>query len=115
MRKGGSVYSLWVTTMPVPVGRETPVSFSKNTGYLQFIISCQQSDVLKTVSIKLPYAVIATVTRQYVNQNQRDGNLLSDSKFVGHHGVFFCFVFVFLVFPKPSPKRVLKATTSEAA
>lgn len=56
--------------MPMPVGRETPVSFHKNTGYLQFIISCQQSDVLKTVSITLPYAFIATVSGQYVNRNQ---------------------------------------------
>lgn len=48
----------------MPVGRETPVSFRKNTGYLQFIISCQQSDVLKTVSIKLPYTVTSIVSSQ---------------------------------------------------
>lgn len=61
--------------MPMPVGRETPVSFSKNTGYLRFIIFCQQSDGLKTVGTKLPYMVTATVSSQDVNHQEREGSL----------------------------------------
>lgn len=72
----------------MPVGRETPVSFSKNTGYLRFIIFCQQSDVLKTVGVKPPYTVTATVSSQDVNHHWREGNLLSDSRFARHRVLF---------------------------
>lgn len=65
---------------------------AKTQDNLLFIIPCQQSDVLKTVSIKLPYTVLATVASQHVNQNQSDGNHLSDSKF----GVFFLMLFLFI-------------------
>lgn len=84
--------------MPMPVGRETPVSFSKNTGYLRFIIFCQQSDVLKTVGAKPPYTVTATVSRQDVNHHEREGSLPSDSRFVRH-----CF-FVGYCQPGKSPQ-----------
>lgn len=46
-RKRNSIYSLWVTTIPKPIGRETPVSLSKNIEHLEFIIFCQESDVFQ--------------------------------------------------------------------
>lgn len=86
----------------MPVGRETPVSFSKNTGYLRFIIFCQQSDGLKTVGVKPPYMVTATVSSQDVNHQEREGSLPSDSRFVRH-----CVFFLLLTaLQNPSPKRV---------
>lgn len=58
--KRNSIYSMWVTTVPKQIGRETPISFSENMGYLEFIIFCQGSDVseMAVVSLKLPHTVI---------------------------------------------------------
>lgn len=33
-RKRNSIYSMWVTTIPKPIGRETPISFSENIEHL---------------------------------------------------------------------------------
>lgn len=54
-----SIYSMRVTTMPEPIGRETPISFSGNMGHLQFIF-CLESDVSRkaVVGLKPPHTVI---------------------------------------------------------